>query len=103
MSCENAYCPAALVVSVRSSPSPASVTVTPPRPSPSTLTWPTIPAVRRYVPSKLTTFDSPTPTVAAPEVLEKLTSLLSKLEISTEYVPARSPVKEYWPESSVVA
>ena len=54
------------------------------------------------MPSKLTTLDSPTPTVAAPEVLEKLTSLVSKLEISTEYVPARSPVKEYWPLSSVV-
>ena len=60
-----------------------------------------IPAVRRYVPSKLTTFDSPTPTVAAPDVLEKLTSLASKLEISTEYVPARRPVNENWPLLSV--
>jgi hypothetical protein len=65
------------------------------------LTWPWIPAVRRYVPSKLTIFDSPTPTVAAPEVLEKLTSFESNPEISTEYVPERSPVNEYWPLSSV--
>ena len=33
-----------------------------------------MPAVRRYVPSKLMIFDSPTPTVAVDEVLPKPTS-----------------------------
>ena len=43
-----------------------------------------MPAVRRYVPSKLTIFDSPTPTVALAEVLAKPTSSPSNPEISTE-------------------
>ena len=60
------------------------VTVTPAKPTPSALTWPMMPAVRRYVPSKLMTFDSPTPTVAVDEVLPKPTSSMSKPEISTE-------------------
>ena len=43
-----------------------------------------MPAVRRYVPGKLTILDSPTPTATAEVVLEKPISSESKPEISTE-------------------
>ena len=51
--------------------------------SSSAVTWPTMPEVRRYVPSKETTFDSPVATVAADEVEPKATSSSSNPVIST--------------------
>jgi len=58
--------------------------VTPSSGLPSTLTWPVIAELRTWVPSKFTTFDSSTATVAEDEVLPKVTSPTSKPEISTE-------------------
>ena len=72
-----------MLKSVPSGP-PVRLTLTFSRPTPSMLTWPWIPAVRRYVPSKLTIFDSPTPTATAEDVLENPIASSSKPEISTE-------------------
>ncbi|MXX56364.1 MAG: hypothetical protein F4X15_03590 [Gemmatimonadetes bacterium] len=74
------------MVRLASSSPPVTLTFTPSSPPPSVLTLPRMPAVRRYVPSKLTTFTSPTPSVNPLLVDGNRISSVSKPDVSISMV-----------------